>query len=254
MKAIERIGWLAYGNHSMSSETRSDGELVLTYLQNNGCVPRAELAKNTGFGSDIESLNKVLQPLKGDKQSNPLDLSFVQRIEVDGTVYYKLSREAFDASMKALKTELVAFLDREAIPAGEHRQMEQLMRLCFSNHQSAYEYREKAPTVIRTLVKQGETEKSELMTMLGLDYSTETENRQFRRMMQYLRGSWNVDDEQKNPLHTESHSFVIRLRSDGNTAYYRIDTREFRRSLNVVIKSIRDFLTDDAFVEHQLTY
>jgi hypothetical protein len=72
---------------------------------------------------------------------------------------------------------------------------------------------------------------------------SESDDRQFRRAMQYLKGSW--DSERKNPLHTENHAFVISTVQEGTTAYFEVSPGEFRRSMNVVVKSVRAFLGDE---------
>jgi len=45
LKAIERVLWIAYGNHSASADRRDDAEKILKRLENSGLVHRNKLVQ-----------------------------------------------------------------------------------------------------------------------------------------------------------------------------------------------------------------
>lgn len=251
MKAVERINWLTHGTHSRSADKRSDTEIILNYLKRSGWTSQEELAANNGYQDDFGSLRNILRPLQGSKKSNPLNLGFIRREVVDDTIYYKLCKPTFNASMNTLRIGLEKFLCREqSIEALDYRELDQLLWLAYCNHQNTYRYRKQGRKVLEQLLNKGEMEKSELMQLLDLEPGADSDDQRFRRMMQYLRGSW--VEEKKNPLHTENHAFLVSLTERGGEAFYRVNVREFRNSLNVAVKNIRDFLDDEALVRQQI--
>ena len=114
MKAIERIKWLAYGNHPQTAKYRKSAETILEHLRNQGATEKSELAEAIGLNTAIESedrkFKRIMQPLKGDNDSNPLDISFIYSYQDGHDRYYELSRPAFDASLKVVKKNLRDFL------------------------------------------------------------------------------------------------------------------------------------------------
>lgn len=192
--------------------------------------------------SDIETFNKVVRPLKGEKASNPLNLRFIGSSKVDNTVYYRFSRNAFDISESILRSGIVDLLEGKGAEDLENRrEMEQLLYLCYGNASQTARYKPRARRIISYLIIEGgEVSKEELMEETDLDPSSESDDRRFRRTMQYLKGSW--DSERKNPLHTENHGFVVSMRMEGSTSYYRVSPGEFKRAMNVVVKNIRSYI------------
>lgn len=59
-----------------------------------------EVGLNPSVESDDRKFKRILQPLKGDKKNNPMDLSFLNSFQEGDDRYYSLSRSAFDASLK----------------------------------------------------------------------------------------------------------------------------------------------------------
>jgi hypothetical protein len=80
------------------------------------------------------------------------------------------------------------------------------------------------------------------MSEIGLEYGDENDDQRFRGMMKYLRGSWKDEEDALNPLHTSNHGFLVSQEMRGQRAYYEIDVREFKSSMNVVAGNIRSFL------------
>ncbi|MFU1780271.1 hypothetical protein ACM16X_02695 [Haloarcula japonica] len=190
---------------------------------------------------DVEKFNKIIRPFRGEKASNPLNLCFLSEAEVDGDVYYWLSRTAFDATERILRKRVVEFLDGEL--GGDRKEspvMEQLLYLCYGNASQTARHKPRARNIVSCLVEEGEMSKKELMRTCGLNPGSESDDRKFRRTMQYLKGSW--DTERKNPLHTENHGFVVSTTMEGSTSYYQVSPGEFRRAMNVVVKNLRGFL------------
>jgi hypothetical protein len=104
LKAIERILWLAYGNHPQTSDYKERAEIILNRLRRDSPVEKSELMEEVGLDPEMESddrkFKRILQPLKGDKENNPMDISFLNSIQEGDDRYYSLSRSAFDASLK----------------------------------------------------------------------------------------------------------------------------------------------------------
>lgn len=117
MKAIDRILWLAYGNHPQTSEYREKAETMLDYLRNNQHVEKSELMKAVDLDPDVESddrkFKRILQPLKGDKSGNPMDITFVTGFQKGDDRFYRLSRDSFDASVKNVIRNIRYAIDTE---------------------------------------------------------------------------------------------------------------------------------------------
>jgi hypothetical protein len=127
LKAIERILWLAYGNHTQTSEYRELAEIILQRLRNGDFVRKQELMQEVGLDPDSENddqkFKRVMRPLKGQKKSNPLDVQFVVQRRMDDGSFYALSRDAFDASSRNLVQNI-----RRAIDSEPHQQVLELKR------------------------------------------------------------------------------------------------------------------------------
>jgi hypothetical protein len=117
MKAIDRILWLAYGNHPQTSEYREKAEKILDYLRRNQHVEKSELMKAVDLDPDVESddrkFKRILQPLKGDKSGNPMDVTFVTSFQKGNDRFYRLSRDSFDASVKNVIRNIRYAIDTE---------------------------------------------------------------------------------------------------------------------------------------------
>lgn len=117
MKAIERILWLAYGNHTQTSEHRELAEIIINRLRKSQQVEKTELMEHIGLDPGLESDNRkfqrIMQPLKGQKSSNPLDLRFVSGFRHGNDRYYSLDRSAFDTSFQNLKRNIRYAIDTE---------------------------------------------------------------------------------------------------------------------------------------------
>jgi hypothetical protein len=104
LKAIDRILWLAYGNHPQTSDYKERAEILLNRLRRDSPVEKSELMEEVGLDPSVESddrkFKRILQPLKGDKENNPMDISFLNSFQEGDDRYYALSRSAFDASLK----------------------------------------------------------------------------------------------------------------------------------------------------------
>ena len=248
LKAIDRILWLTYGNHGSSKENREKAEIVLKTLSSSGAVPRSELMRQIGLDedveSDVDSFNDLVRPLKGKKSSNPLQVCFLLSSKEDGDVYYRLSRGAFSASFLKMKSDILYFLDRETAPSGdENKIMDQVLWLAYANHSNTYQHRQKAREVLKCLIEGGKHDKRHLMIAAGLEYGDENDDQRFRGMMKYLRASWQDEEDALNPVHTSSHGFLVHQEMQRKTAYYKISTREFKSSMNVVSANIRQFMS-----------
>ena len=237
---------MTYGNHSSSSKSRSDAEVVLEALSNKNMVGRRELMRQIGLDESIESdvatFNDRIKPLKGRNPSNPLELSFVASDKRDDGVFFSLSRPAFDASVYKLKSDVLDFFDRyRGQEAPDSKVLDQVIWLAYANHSNTYRHREEACKVLKYLIENGETGKEELMRVTSYEYGNENDDQRFRGMLKYLRGSWKDEEDSLNPLHTGSHGFLVRQRMKGQ-AYYDIDLREFKSTMNVVAANIRAFI------------
>ena len=115
MKALERILWLAYGNHTQTSEYRELAEILIQRLRNDDLVEKQELMREIGLDPSVESddqkFKRVMRPLKGQKKSNPLDIQFVVQRRMDDGSYYALSRDAFDSSSRTVVQNIRRFID-----------------------------------------------------------------------------------------------------------------------------------------------
>jgi len=104
MKAIDRILWLAYGNHPQTSEYKEKAQIILNRLRRDSPVEKSVLMEEVGLDPSVESddrkFKRILQPLKGDKDNNPMDISFLHSFQKGDDRYYALSRSAFDSSLK----------------------------------------------------------------------------------------------------------------------------------------------------------
>lgn len=247
LKAIQRILWLAYGNDTTGSENRSKAEVVLEALSNSDSIRRQELMRQIGLDesveSDVDDFNDLVRPLRGNASTNssysePPGLSFLESGEE-----YRLSRTAFDASFKMLRKDVVDFLTRfqgEEVP--DTKTLDQILWLVYANNGNTYRYRENACQVLKNLLEAGEASKQELMDEIGFEYRDENDDQRFRGMMKYLRASWRDEEDALNPLHTSNHGFLVRQQMKGQTAYYRVDVREFKSAMNVVAGNIRSFV------------
>ena len=97
--------------------------------------------------------------------------------------------------------------------------------------------------MLKKLIEDGETSKQELMRVTSYEYGDENDDQSFRGMMKYLRASWKDEEDSLNPLHTGNHGFLVRQEMKGQKAYYSINTREFKSSMNVVAGNIRSFVS-----------
>lgn len=248
MKAIERILWIAYGNHSASADTRDDAEKILERLQNNGLVHRDELMRTLDLepssDSDRSSFSHLIAPLRGSNRVGPLNIQFVTRRTVEGEPYYRLSRDAFDASFEKMKSDILYLLDGEA-PSGyvPERILDQLVGLSYGNHAKTGQQRQNARKMLGFLFAHGESKKQDLMRAIDLDPDDENADKRFLRTVQWLTGNW--DDTPKSPMHIENHGFILSRRVHGGDSYYSVAPGEFRRSTNVIKKSVRNFLSLD---------
>lgn len=247
MKAVDRILWLTYGRAPASSDYREKAEIILEELSRTDIVERLELMQSLGLDSesegDVQKLNRILQPLKGSKSSNPLELTFVSSVKRDGTVCYRVSRDGFDASMNKLRKDVQDFLDTEFSGEPEFdKVLDQVLWLAYSNHPQTAQHKERGRQILVHLLENGESSKEDLLKLLGLDPRSESQDRKFRRTLQYLRGSWEEEESKKNPLHTENHGFLVSSTSRDGDTWYSVDLGEFRSSMNVVVKNIRLFL------------
>jgi hypothetical protein len=247
LKAIDRILWLTYGNHGSSKEKREDAKVILEALSNGRVVSRSELMRHIGLdedsSDDVDEFNSVVRPLKGRNSSNPLDMVFVVSEKDDGEVLYRLSRGAFEASLLKLKSDVLDLFERyEGGEVPIHKVLDQVIWLSYANHSNTYDHRMNARKALRHLIEDGKTSKEELMSLLGFEYGDENDDQSFRGMMKYLRASWKDEEDAKNPLHTDNHGFLVRQEMKGQTAYYSLCPREFKRTMNVVAANIRSFL------------
>jgi len=247
MKALDRIIWLTWGRASSSKEYREKAKSVLRRLHGSGVVSRDELMKEVGLdpkvADDVDDFKKVMRPLRGKKSSNPLGLCFVGETSVEEVDYYWLSRSAFDATERNLRNGVVSLLNGEYCKnPDQSRAMEQLLYLCYGNASQTARYKPLGRGILSQLIDDGRCGKPDLIAGTGLK-PTESDDRRFRRAMQYLKGSW--DSDRKNPLHTENHAFAVSTVQEGTSAYFEVGPGEFRRSMNVVVKSVRAFLGND---------
>lgn len=247
LKAIDRILWLTYGNHGSSSESREDAEVLLEALSNTDEMKRSELMQQIGLDEevdkDVREFNNRIKPLKGLKSSNPLSAVFVLSTNRDGDSYCRLSRGAFESWLLELKKEAADFVARyrgEEVPGA--RTLEKLVWIAYANHSNTYQHRQNAREVLKYLIENGEASKQELMSHVGLEYGDENDDQRFRGMMQYLRASWEDEEDARNPLHTSSHGFLVSRKTKGREVYYETSMREFKSSMNVVAGNIRSFL------------
>ncbi|MCU4754511.1 hypothetical protein OB919_21500, partial [Halobacteria archaeon AArc-curdl1] len=130
--------------------------------------------------------------------------------------------------------------DRGTKELDKSRAMEQLLYLCYGNASQTSRYKDHGEKIVSHLIANGETRKQDLMRAAGLNPKVESDDRKFKRVARYLRGSW--DSEGKNPLHTENHGFVVSSRMEGTTSYYQLSPGEFKRAMNVVVSNIRSFI------------
>jgi len=249
-RAIERILWMSYGNHGSSAYHRECGKNILRLLQSSDVATKGELMESIGLDpsseSDHKQFDKTIRPLKGlagsKSGSNP-NVAFVNRRHREGTTLYELSRAAFDASFRKLKNDIVNFLNRfHGLEVPTTQTLDKIVWLAYANHSNTYEHRQNARTVLKYLMENGEAGKQELMSKIGLEYGDENDDQRFRGMMKYLRGSWKDEEDALNPLHTSNHGFLVSQEMRGQRAYYQIDVREFKSSMNVVAGNIRSFL------------
>lgn len=249
LKAIERVLWIAYGNHSASADTRDDAEKILERLENSGLVHRDELMQvvdlDPSLDSDCSSFSHLLAPLRGSNKIDPLNIQFVTRRLLDGDPYYRVSRDAFDASFEKMKSDILYLLEGEAssdcVP---ERIMSQLVGLSYGNHAKTGKQRDNARVLLEFLLAHGESKKQDLMSAIDLDPGDENADKRFLRTVQWLTGNW--DEKPKSPMHIENHGFVLSRRVSDGDAYYSLAPGEFRRSTNVVKKSVRNLLSQDA--------
>jgi polyhydroxyalkanoate synthesis regulator phasin len=117
LKAIDRILWLAYGNHPQTSEYREKAEKIIDYLRRDQHVEKSELMEFVDLDPDVESddrkFKRILQPLKGDKSGNPMDITFVTSFQKGDDRFYRLSRDSFDASVKNIVRNIRYAIDTE---------------------------------------------------------------------------------------------------------------------------------------------
>lgn len=247
MKAIDRILWLAYGNAPASAEYREKADIILSNLSRQHFVERPRLmgvvGLDPGSKSDTAKFNNILRPLRGEKGGNPLDLAFVSSFTADGSRYYQLSRDAFDASVRKLRTDIEDLLGQEFENPPEYRKVvDQVMWLAFANHPQTAQHRERASKILDHLLVKGETRKEGLVRVAGLDPGSESDDKTFRRTIQYLRANWKEEEDRKNPLHAANHGFIVSQSMTGKTAYYRLNVADFKALMNVVVKNIRSFV------------
>jgi hypothetical protein len=247
LKAIQRILWLTYGNHSSSSKSRSDAEVVLQALSKKNAVSRKELMKQIGLNEssseDVLKFNDRIKPLRGRNPSNPLELCFLVSDKRESGVYYSLSRPAFDASLLKLKSDVLDFFERyRGGEVPDSKVLDQVIWLAYANHSNTYRHREEAREVLKYLIRNGETGKRELMRVTSYEYGDENDDQSFRGMMKYLRASWKSEEASLNPLHTGNHGFLVRQKREGQTAFYSVSMKEFKSSMNVVAGNIRSFM------------
>ena len=125
LKSIQRILWLAYGNHTQTSEYREMAEAIIQRLRNDDFVKKQDLMEIVGLDpsseNDDQKFKRVMRPLKGQKSSNPVDVQFVVQRQMDDGSYYALSRDAFDASSRNLVQSI-----RRAIDSEPHQQLVEL--------------------------------------------------------------------------------------------------------------------------------
>lgn len=248
LKAIDRILWLTYGNHGSSKEKRENAEVILQSLSGGEAVRREQLMQRIGLSednnSDVDSFNSLVRPLKGTRKGSPFPVQFVCSFTREGDVYLKLSEEAFSATWNYLKLSVLKFIENQHRRCPEnHQVLDQLAWLAYANHSNTYQHRQNAQEVLKHLIENGETRKQVLMRVSDYDYGDENDDQRFRGMMKYLRASWKEEEDAKNPLHTANHGFLVSQEMKGQTAYYEIDVREFKSSMNVVAGNIRSFLS-----------
>lgn len=247
LKAIDRILWLTYGNHASSSKSREEAELILDTLSRSGKSRRGEVMSQLGLDEssdeDVDLFNKRIRPLKGTRSGSPLQVGFLHS-SIEGNEHYiSLSVPVFDATWRGLRNEVLEFVDRfHGIEVPNTQTLDRIVWLAYANHSNTYEHRQNARTVLKYLLENGETGKQELMSEIGLEYGDENDDQRFRGMMKYLRGSWKDEEDALNPLHTSNHGFLVSQEMRGQRAYYQIDVREFKSSMNVVAGNIRSFL------------
>ena len=244
----KRVRFIAYGNHSASSNTRVKASRILRRLRDNGLVPRDELMRTVGLDpeseSDRSSFSNLLVPLRGSNRAGPLNIRFIARELVDEEPYYRLSRTAFDASFEKLRRDVLYLMeDLDSSDELPDRILDQLIALCYGNHAKTGKQREDAKVLIEHLVRNGESTKQELMQAIGLDPGSESDDKRFLRTVQWLTGNW--EKERKNPLHVSDRDFVLARRVAGSTSYYRLSPEGFRRSTNQLRNGIRKFLSQD---------
>lgn len=125
LKSIQRILWLAYGNHTQTSEYREMAEIIIQRLRNDDLVKKQDLMEDVGLDpsseNDDQKFKRVMRPLKGQKSSNPVDVQFVVQRQMDDGSHYALSRDAFDASSRNLVQSI-----RRAIDSEPHQQVAEL--------------------------------------------------------------------------------------------------------------------------------
>ncbi len=245
MKAIDRILFLTYGNHSAIGEKREEARIVLNYLNSSELVSQEHLMEELGYNPDSDNEQKqffrLVAPLKGSKSGNPLSVGVVASERTAGRTDYRLSKDMFDGSMGVVRSDVLDLMEREMpYERGEGRIIDKINWLAFANHGQTGKHREDARTLITYLLKHGEEKKQELMRMIGLSPNRESHDTRWKRKMQWLTGNW--EKEPKSPLHIDNHGFLLRRRMDGQTAYYSLSPDEFRRSSNTWMKNIRDFL------------
>ena len=130
LKAIQRILWLAYGNHTQTSEYREMAEIIIQRLRKDDFVRKQELMREVGLDpsseNDDQKFKRVMRPLKGQKSSNPLDIQFVIQRQMDDGSHYALSRDAFDASSRNVVQSIRRVIDSE--PHQQVRELKQQVR------------------------------------------------------------------------------------------------------------------------------
>ena len=106
MKGIEQIKWLCYGNHPQTSEYRDIAEEIINFLRRDEELSRKRLMElldmNPESEKDKDKFYNILRPLRGNKGSNPLDITVISTYERDGNTFYYLSREGYDASVNSM--------------------------------------------------------------------------------------------------------------------------------------------------------
>lgn len=117
MKGLDAILYACYGNHSGTAAQKEIAEDVLLVLRADHRLARDDLMRYLdqrhakGFDPDVERdvrrFDRLLGPLRGD---NPLDWHVIRSFQQDGTVYYTLSRTAFDTSLKRTTKNIRDFL------------------------------------------------------------------------------------------------------------------------------------------------